>query len=361
MVKKNLTSLELAAMTNELQFLVRGKISQIYHQDKKELLFQIHVPGEGKVFLKVTPGKFIYITEKKNAPLKPSGFCMQLRKYLDGAFIKKIEQRGSERVLVVELEKKEKYSLVLEMFSKGNLILMDEKGKIITVLEWQIWKDRTVKPGEKYIFPEEGVDWRNLDLKGLGKVIRGSGKKSLAIALAMDVRLGGVYAEEVCKVLGLDKEIPPKDVSDDQLELVFDTIKQFLKKIEKPMGCVYEEEIAPFLLMGRELKEERQSYSGALDTLKPVEVVSPQEKKIQWMKGIIKKQEETMDGFKVKIEENAEKGEWIYNHYSQLQKLLELIEEMKKEKSWEEIKKELKKEKKIKQINLKEKKVVLVT
>jgi predicted ribosome quality control (RQC) complex YloA/Tae2 family protein len=39
------------------------------------------------------------------------------------------------------------------LFSKGNVILTDSEFEIIAVLERQIWKERTVKPGEKYIFP----------------------------------------------------------------------------------------------------------------------------------------------------------------------------------------------------------------
>ena len=49
----------------------------------------------------------------------------------------------------------------------------------------------------------------------------------------------------------------------------------------------------------------------------------------------------------------------IYEKYMALQKLKEIVEELKKSKNWADIAKELKKEKKISKINL-EKKVITI-
>ncbi|HIJ10943.1 TPA: hypothetical protein HA278_02705, partial [Candidatus Woesearchaeota archaeon] len=75
MPKKSISSIELAAIVNELQILVKGKVSQIYHQEKKEILFQLHAVGKGKQLLKVIPGKYVCLTTQKNATLRPTGFC----------------------------------------------------------------------------------------------------------------------------------------------------------------------------------------------------------------------------------------------------------------------------------------------
>src|SRR3990167_6242249 len=134
MVKKGISSLELTALVQELQFITGGKIDQIYHQQEKELLLQVHVPRHGKVLVRIVPGKFLCQTTKKEVLLKPSSFCMQLRKYLDNANIKQFYQKGSERIMVLELEKKETFFLIIELFSKGNIILTNEKYNIIGVL-----------------------------------------------------------------------------------------------------------------------------------------------------------------------------------------------------------------------------------
>src|SRR3990167_4479520 len=104
MAQKGLFSVDIAAVIEELKAVVKGKISQIYQQEK-ELLLQIHVPNQGKQLLRIVAGKLLCLTHKKEFQQQPSSFCLQLRKYLAGAFIKDIYQKEAERIVVLELEK----------------------------------------------------------------------------------------------------------------------------------------------------------------------------------------------------------------------------------------------------------------
>ncbi|MEW5896537.1 MAG: NFACT family protein [Nanoarchaeota archaeon] len=359
MPKKSISSLELAALVNELQFLNKGKISQIYHREKEELLLQLHVPGAEKRFLKIIPGKYLCLTEKKEAPVKPSGFCMLLRKYLDNAFFKKIYQKDAERIVVFELEKKEKYFLIVELFSKGNIILTDDKYIVIGALESKVWKDRVIKPKEKYIFPAQGVNWKEIIDKELIGILKKSEKKNLATSLATEIGLGGLYAEEVCKVNEINFKKAPKETTNDEAKLIIKTIQYFLKKIEKPQGHIYEEEITPFPLADRKTKKITKTFNEAIDTLKPLEIASPYEKKIKTLEKTISQQEEAINTLQRNIELNSKKGELIYEKYVPLHKLLEIVKEMRKTKEWNEIAEELKKERKIKKIDLKNKSVLI--
>src|SRR3989344_1447014 len=189
MPKKSISSLELAALVNELQFLVNGKVSQIYHPESKVLLLQLHAPGKGKQLLKIISGKWLCLTQQKESALRPSGFCMQLRKYIDNAIIRDIHQHGSERAVIFELEKEERYFLIVELFSKGNVILTDAKKMIITALEAQEWKDRTIKPKEKYVPPPLDVNWKELTVKKMQDLFKKSGKRNLATSLATEIGL----------------------------------------------------------------------------------------------------------------------------------------------------------------------------
>ena len=236
MKKKSISSLELAALISELQFLVKGKVSQIYHQEKTELLLQLHAPGEGKQLLKIVPGKLLCLTKNKNPPIRPSGFCMQLRKYLDNAFIKDIYQKDAERIVVFEFEKKGNFFLILELFSKGNIILTNDEYIIIGALEHQTWKDRTVKSKEKYIFPKPGINWKELEVSEFTNIIQKSDKKNLATTLATEVNLGGVYAEEVCNRAPVDKDKLAKDVNDKETKLIYSEIKELYRLIKNSRG-----------------------------------------------------------------------------------------------------------------------------
>ncbi len=360
MNKKAISSLELAALVQELQFIVKGKVSQIYHQEKKELLLQLHAPGQGKQLLKIIPGKLLCLTDRKKAgSLRPTGFCMQLRKYINNAFIKSIQQKDSERIVVFELEKKEKYYLIVELFSKGNIVLVDGNYKIIATLTWQKWKDRTVKPGEEYLFPESRVNWKTISEPMFKSLVEKSEKKNLATALATELGLGGVYAEDLCLRVGVDKNIVPTDVTAAQAGLLFQGLQEMLVLLENPKGWIYEEQVTPFPLAEEKDERRTKTYNEAINTLNPFQKKSPYEQKIAAIEKTIATQQEAIESLKLKIEENGRKGERVYEEYANLQKLLDIVKELRKTATWEEVKGELTKEKKISSVNLKKKTVMI--
>ncbi len=360
MAKKSISSLELAALLEELQFLKKSKLTQIYHQEEQELLFQFHVPNKGKQLLKIVPGKFLcHIPLKEETPLKPSSFCMQLRKYLSNAFVKDVWQKDAERIVVFNLEKEEKFTLIIELFSKGNIILVDDKGEIITALERQIWKDRVVKPGEKYLFPATGVNWKTITEKELGVMLGKSEKRNLATALATEVGLGGSYAEETCTRAGVDKDSKPNTLSRDEVRKIAEAIHSFIKLIEQPKGFFYGEEITPFPLEGRTELKVVDSYNEAIATLNPYQKKSPYEQKIKTLLRMVEAQDEAIKKHEENIILNTRKGEVVYENYAPLQKLLTIVREMRKTKDWKDIAIELKKEKKIKSVDLKNKRIVV--
>jgi predicted ribosome quality control (RQC) complex YloA/Tae2 family protein len=359
MAKKSIAGVELTALVNELQFLVKGKVSQIYHQDKKELVLQLHAPGQGKRLLKIVPGKFLCLTDLKNPPLRPSGFCMQLRKYLSNAFIKKIYQKDAERIVIFELEKKGPYVMILELFSKGNIILTDEKYNIIGTLERQIWKDRVVKNKEKYVFPEPQVNWKEINITKFSSIISKSDRKNLATSLATELNLGGVYAEEICRLAGVDKDILPLYVAKGDLKKLFESLQKIQKKLFESQGYFYETEITPFALTNMKEVTKSKTYNEAINTLNPFQITSPYEKRISSLKNRVSQQEEAIMKLEKDIEKNTKKGEIIYENYALLQQLREIVVTMRTKLSWVEIGKELKKQKKITQVDLKLKKVVI--
>ncbi len=358
MPKKSLSSLELAAIVNELQFIVKGKISKIYNPEG-ELFLQLYVPSKGKQLLKIIPGKIICLTTQKESVLQPSSLCLQLRKRLDNAIIHKFYQKDSERILIFELEKEQKYNLIIEMFSKGNVILTDEKYHTIAVWEQQAWKDRLVKVKEKYVFPAPAVNWKELSEKELFGILKKSEKKNLATSLATEVGLGGLYSEEICKLAGIDKDQNPKEVAESEIKKIVKGLQEFLKLVAQPSGYIYEEEVTPFPLSGITAKKTTPTYSEALDTINPFVKKSPYEKKIASLERMIQDQEESIKQLEEKILLNKAKGEKIYEQYTPLQKLLVIVKELKKNKDWKDIAVELKKEKKIKSIDLKNKKITI--
>ncbi|MBT4538976.1 hypothetical protein HOC32_01680 [Candidatus Woesearchaeota archaeon] len=359
MNKKSISSVELTAIVEELQFLVKGKFTQIYHQEKRELLLQLHASGKGKLLLKIIPGKYVCFTKTKQSQLRPTGFCMLLRKYIGNGFIRSIKQQGAERILVMEIERKETYYLIFELFSKGNIILTDKDYTVIGALDQNTWKNRTIRTRYPYVFPEVRVNWKKITPKQLKELLQKSEKKNLATALATEVGLGGLYAEEVCLKATVDKTVLPPEVSAVQVKSLIAAIDEIHKALKKPTGNIYENEITPFILEGKKPLKTVTSYTSALDLLKPFQVTSPYEKKIATIGRMIGRQEEALNNLQKKIDLNKQKGELIYGQYQPLSKLLSIVKTLREKKTWNDVGTELKKEKKITQVNLKKKSVTI--
>lgn len=358
-MKKSLASLELTAIINELQPLTKSVVSQIYHPEQKTLFLQLHSTSVGKKIIKIIAGKVLCLTSTKEANPAPSSFCMQLRKYLDHAYLKSIHQHDAERIVILELEKKEKYYLIIEMFSKGNIIFTDHNYLILGLAEQQVWKDRTLKAKETYQFPHPSTNWKTISETQLWELIKKSEKKNLATALAIELGLGGTYAEELCTASNVDKNKKPVETSSQETKTLYKTLQHILISLKHPKGYAYVEEITPFPLTYKVVIQETPTYNEAIDTIKFEEKKSPFEKKILAIQKMITSQQESILNFEQEIIANNQKAELIYQHYTPLLKLLTIVTEMRKTKEWKEIAQELKKEKKIKRIDLKNKKVVL--
>jgi len=356
-MKRNLTSLEVAALVNELQGLISTKISQLYQLDE-EFFFQLHTKN-GKQYLRLIPGVVLNLTLEKKIFGEPSSFIMQLRKYLDNATIKKIEQHQSERIIKIILEKEQIFYLYIELFSPGNLILTDNQGIVIACFHQVHFKDRTIKPHQQYLFPPPNTDWKNITEKKLIDLIKHSEKKNLAVALALDLGFGGLYAEEICKLAQVDKDKSPSQCSISELKNLFLVIHRLLTQIKTPAGFVYAEKIAPFPLINQVLIKETLTYSEALDSINFSVKNSPYLKKINTLKQIIEEQQLAVQKHEACIQDNTLKADLIYSYYQQLRKLLEIVIQLKENKTWREIELELKKEPKITKINLKNKTVYI--
>ena len=123
-----------------------------------------------------------------------------------------------------------------------------------------------VKPGEKYVFPKSEVNWKKITEKELATILKKSEKKNLAVSLATEVGLGGLYAEEVCRKNEIDKNKIPQDITEKEAKEIINTSKEFLKWIKEPQGYIYEDEVTPFPLMDQKEMVKTKTYNEAINT-----------------------------------------------------------------------------------------------
>jgi len=344
-MKQELSALDIHYLVKDMQELVGARLDKIYQKGKEVFFFVFYVSGKGKRILKLDLPRLIYfVNRKSNVPQVPKGFCAFLRKYLDNVRVRGVSQKGFDRVLEFSFEKKDKYILIIELFSKGNLILCKDDYTILSPLNGIDWAKRNIRKGLKYEFPPAREIVFDMKIARFKELIKDSNKENIVKTLAIDLGLGGAYAEEVCYGV-LDKT--KKKVSDDEIKRLFKVFKGILVKKSSPV--VYGGKKAfPFEL--KSFDDEGKKFDDFSSALSSVlfRVLVPFKNKVD---DIIEKQEDNVVKLEKQVKENAEIGELIYNNYKVIDDILKQIKLAREKYSWKELKEKLKGHKVIKSIN----------
>lgn len=353
---REISNLEIHCLARELQQLAGARLQKFYELGDGDFRMEFFIPGKGTqdiaVLLKQRVGftKFI-----RPAPKEPTQFAMQLRKHLEGASVKKIEQYGMDRVLFFDFEREGKgMRLIVEMFSDGNLILADANGKIVVPYRSEEWKDRKLKRGARYIFPAS-TKVNPFDLSG-EKLRDVMNEKKLIACLAGRIDLGAAYLEEILHRAKLPFDKRADSLNDDQLGKLMEAFIEVMQHENRPQPTIYYRDGKPFdyspfpleKFAGLEAKHFK-SLSEMLDELyreapapqKPEE--SKREEERRKMEFTLKSQREAAAGLKAKSGEAKLSGDKIYEKYQEVEALLTLVKTRRKANiPWEEIEMELK-------------------
>jgi len=367
---KVLSSIEIHFLLSDLKGLEGSKISKIYNKGNNHLIFQLHSPKLGKMLLKIVSGIAMYTDHEKEPYDEPSTLCFGLRKNLEGSRLEKIRQIGSERVIEVVLNNRNiKNYLIFEIFSKGNIIVCDNEYKVLLASLYHKWKDREINRHLPYKFPEKEFNVFEIKKEDFENIIKKSSKESVVKALALELGIGGLYAEELCLNTQLDKHLAPNKVNNTQLSLLYDNFKQLInKKIDAQV--VFKDgriiDVIPINLTFYKnfVKKSFKSFSEALahyfthaeDLPKKDTKTEAERKKLQ---EIIKKQEEKIKEMTKAEQEMRKNGEIIYEKYQLINDILKQIQIKLKNTSLKNLKTALKDKKVIKNIDPKEKTITI--
>ncbi|MBD3204178.1 hypothetical protein GF327_07820 [Candidatus Woesearchaeota archaeon] len=365
-MKSELSALDIYYLRKEWNKLINSKVDKVYLKED-DMLLQLHLPGVGRRMLKIILPDFIYLTEYKKSYGHPNRFCMSLRKYLGNSRLRKIKQKDFERILEFHFETKHGISiLIIELFSKGNVILCKKDYTIIIAKEYQKWSQRTIRGGIKYEYPDKESDITDIKFPEFKKLIENSDKESVVKTLAIDFGLGGVYSEEICHMAGIDKS--KKKPDEKEIKKLYKAVEQILDK--KIKAVVYiKKDITPFSLekyKGLE-KKEFDSFNRALDSTLTKKIKKKEVKKVKKkvageknrIRSILNQQTGQIKGFKKAVKTNQKKAELIYEKYKLIEEILKEINKAKKKYSEKEIKKILKDHPVIKMVDLKNKEVTV--
>jgi len=350
-MKSQMSSFDIAAIVLEFQSLVGFKVEKVFFPDYHEFFFRLEGNKEKKtIFIKVGQAIWLENGFKPAESELPPTFAMLMRKHLAGLRLEAVYQQGFDRVVVFEFGSEENIRLIAEMFGSGNVILV--KGDtIIQPLTSKSWRARDVKAGKKYEFPPESANPFELDEVKLTEVLSKS-EKDLVRCLAVGVNLGGAHAEEVCKVLGVEKDVPASEMGVNEVKRILEIIALFDETLKEPAPYIVMEEgqavtVQPFWLSiysNSERKEfetfsqaAREYFTNLPDKLPTKEV--PGDGNIARLERQIEQQKAAVEDLRTVGEEFKIAGDRLYAEYQGANEVLEQVQRILEGGNWQAAKK----------------------
>ncbi len=340
------------------KILTNGRVNNVYQIDDLIILKINTLSNETKNLIIKNDSRINITNYDYPIPKFPSQYILSLRKFLRNRKILKIYQYNFDRIIVFELTDITgvPWKFIIELFNKGNFILLDDNNFIKVAKSYKKFKDRDVLPNKKYEFPKiKGNNFLNIDKDDFDKIIINS-KEEIIRIIARNVNISGLYSEEVCFRANLDKNRIGQSLNEIERDLLFKALKSLRNQLM--FGDINAQIVKnddgeelifiPFKLeiLKNYKSQDYKSFNEAVDNyfskLDYQQLEKPKEKKIHQeinkFEKVLKSQEEYLDELRKKKENYYRYGDYIYNNFHSLQKLLNVILDAKsKGYNWEDI------------------------
>jgi len=263
---------------------------------------------------------------------------MALRKHLRNGIIVEISQYEFERVVIIRVRTKGgEFKLFLELFSDGNLILVDAEGVIQQAFTFKKMRDRNILRGERFQqAPSSGKNPLRIRLSDLLELKKFKGLEVVR-ALTKLLSIGGMYAEEILLRAEVDKNTLCEELEDDDLKKMFAALSEIISHLEtrKFEPCIIVDErgewidVVPIRLRRYEgfRCKKFEKFNEALDEYyakafveRGVTVVAEKvEQEIARQQRMLREQQEALEEARREAERVRKVGDKIYAHFHQLQ------------------------------------------
>ena len=336
--KVAMTSFDIAAILTELQEVLAGsRINNIYQVSPVTFLFTF----SSDIKLLFELGRRIHLTRYTvNRPPQPSQFCKILRKHLRRGIIQELKMPRFERIVILIIEaRKTTYRLYIELFSKGNAILVDEHNTIMYASSYRTMRDRKIIRHQPFSLPPaRGLDPTQVTAEMMNVLLDQKG--TLIQALTRTMSLGGLYAEELLLRANLDKNMTTDNLTSQELNILFNALTQLTTELhEHPQPHIIEAtsgrpiDVLPIILQiytpynithFKTYNEAADTYFTELTYQKDAsDFLKQDEKKLQIEEQhrILSQQEESLTQFKQTVEKNTQIGNLIYTYIQNLEQL----------------------------------------
>ena len=228
---KAMSNVDIFTISDELNNLLTGaRVDKSFQPSKDIVVMRFHVAGTGRVDLVMQCGSRIHTSKYPlENPTNPPTFPMLLRKRVKGAHVVSVTQHNFDRVVEIKVKKDKYYTIIVELFDKGNIILLDEDNNIILPLKRKQMSARDISSKKEYVFPEErGINPINVNEEEF-KEIFVENESDVVRTLAIN-GFGSLYAEEIIQRANeytkIEKHTQNSDLSDEQISALYKSLNE---------------------------------------------------------------------------------------------------------------------------------------
>ncbi len=333
-----MTSFDIAAILTELHATIVGsRINNIYQVSPVTYLFTF----PSNIQLLIELGRRVHLTRYTiKRPSQPSQFCKILRKHLRRGTVQDLIMPRFERIIILIIKARQTtYRLYLELFGKGNAILVDNQDMIMYASSYRTMRDRDITRHQLFrLPPTRGKDPTQITEKEMVSLLDYKG--NLVQVLTRTLSIGGLYAEELLQRSNLDKGAAIESITVDDLNRIHCELTKLLKEFkEHPQPHVVEAapgraiDVLPIKLhiynpyntkTFTSFNEAADTYFTELSYQKDAADIdhhTETKRQIDEQQRILRQQEESLQIFKLTAEKNTQMGDLIYTHIQHLDPL----------------------------------------
>ena len=361
-IRREFSNFDVFAIVKELNSILKGgKIANIY--EVEDLLILKVNTSHGNENLIIKSDSRINLTNYEYPiPDYPSQYILSMRKHFKNRRILEVSQYNFDRIVVLTLENYggEPWKFVIELFSKGNFILLDENSKVKIAKRYRKFRNRKVLANKPYEFPSpRGEDFLTINQQEFKDLIKNSDVEIVRI-LARNVNISGAASEEICLRSGINKLEIGEELSGSELDELFKAFRDIRNQLmfgEINAHIVLNEEKSEIAALPFEFESYADnekiyydSFNQAVDAyfskfdaekLKPSSDHHVKEK-IKKQQKILNNQKEHLKSLEKKKDKYYAIGDAIYANFRELEELMNAVNNARiKGYGWKEISEKL--------------------
>jgi predicted ribosome quality control (RQC) complex YloA/Tae2 family protein len=352
--KTEMNAFDVAAIVREVD-IVGARVDKVYQPGLGEVVLRLRRSAAegGKIDLAMSPGFYFFpTTVPRTNPQQLPGFAAALRRHIGGGLVRGIRQHGFDRIIEIAIDRGEgQFRFIVELFRDGNAVLVRD-GKILATIVTQTFASRVVRAGSNYEFPPERIDPRALTAATMETRLAAS-TVDIVRALAVELNLGGTYAEEILGRARVPKNAPASSLPRPDVERIFAALQDILRRLDageldpvvvRRDGAMVD--VAPVPLLAHEGAdvEHAPSFGEALDSYfskPPTEVVHDAhadraKEATDKHRRKLAQQLAAIDRFKAEESEARARGDLLYAHFASVAEALKYLAQSTRDIGWKE-------------------------